>query len=69
MIVKVQLPVSPEGGPALIYSKGRKNWTMVDQDTLPPNVLEAARGGKAYFHVQVIGGAWVYRLQAPPQDW
>ena len=69
MIVKVQLPIFPEGAQALIYSKGRKNWTMVDQDTLPAAVLAAARGGKAYFHVQRVGGVWKYGEQAPAQSW
>ncbi len=69
MIVKVQIPIVPEGGQALIYDKDERHMGMMDQEALPESVRRAAKGGKAYFYAQLVGDSISFGAQAPAQDW
>ena len=69
-IVKVQIPLMPRGGDALLFDEGRSWVKKVPQNELPDRVrLAAQRDYKAYWHVVYAGGALIFSDQAPAQDW
>jgi hypothetical protein len=71
MIVKVQIPLMPVDGEALIYNKDQSVWTMVAQEELPPAVLQlAGRTGKGFFHAEITDEhKLLIGKEAPWQEW
>jgi hypothetical protein len=69
-IVKIQIPISPRGGPALLYDETRTWLLKMEQEELPSEVRQAAlRDWKTYWHVATVGSVLRFGKQAPAQDW
>jgi hypothetical protein len=70
-IAKVQRPLNVQGGPWLIYGRGRTNFTTIEQDELPEHVQKAlAKYPKGYFkaHWSASEG-WALSDQVAEQGW
>jgi hypothetical protein len=67
-IVKVQLCLSPPGGPALLYNEGKK---MMEQRHLTDNEMTKMGGdAKAYFRgVWTDRGGWRLGARMADQQW
>ena len=67
-IVKIQLPLSPKGAPALVYEQDRRRIWQVYVDKR----LEAKMDGRprAYFYAYLsTGDRWVIGNEAPDHEW